>query len=187
MIKNTIFQINFFSHKKKKKNQFEHIPYYFSKSYNTSDEVLKSSSNQKLIFFLFPFYQARKMVIFNCLHWLVTRFWYFPNYLYIITKQNKLSLRETRPRLLVREIMVVMGQKTTKTGFLSYFLLWKSVVAVLLRHCNTYRTNFFHISEYKYHLAKIRVCGTIASMPKYAKNMLLCKVMDELIRREKES
>ena len=126
------------------------------------------------------------MVIFNCLHWLVTRFWYFPNCLYIITKKKKMSLRETKPRLLVREIMVVMGQKTTKTGFLFYFLLWKSVVAVLLRHCNTYKMYFFHISEYKCHSAKIRVCGTTAFMSKKAKNMLLCKVRDELIRREKE-
>ena len=56
---------------------------------------------------------------------------------------------------------------------------------MLLRHCNTYKMYFFHISEYKYHSAKIRVCRTTASMPKKVKNMLLCKVRDELIRREK--
>ena len=134
MIKNTIFQINFFSHKK---NQFKHIPYYFSKSYNTSDEVLKSSSNQKLIFFLFPFYQARKMVIFNCLHWLVTRFWYFPNCLYIITKKKKNVFEGNQAKTPSEGNNGGNGLEDNQNWFLVLFLIMKECccsVAKTLQH-----------------------------------------------------
>ena len=135
MIKNTIFQINFFSHKK---NQFKNIPYYFSKSYNTSDEVLKSSSNQKLIFFLFPFYQARKMVIFNCLHWLVTRFWYFPNCLYIITnKKKKIVFEGNQAKTPSEGNNGGNGSEDNQNWFLVLFLIMKECccsVAKTLQH-----------------------------------------------------
>ena len=128
------------------------------------------------------------MVIFNCLHWLVTRFWYFPNCLYIITNNQKKVFEGNQAKTPSEGNNGGNGSKDSQNWFLVLFLIMKECCcSVLLRHCNTYKTYFFHISEYKYHSAKIRVCGTIASMPKNVENMLLCKVRDELIRREKES